>query len=122
MRELQKLTEEQRKQIWRAVIAVMNLSPEKQAELIGNEEERRKKIKEQIEQVMKEIGVPIADNMKRAFFREYFEGRRAIEGDILKEMELLRAKKLAELKERLKTKFGAEAPETPKLAPAPDPK
>jgi Spy/CpxP family protein refolding chaperone len=105
MGALQKLTPEQREQIWRAVLAVLNLPEEKRLDLIGKEEERRKKIREQIDQAIKDIGVPIRDDQRRAFFRKFFEGRRAIEEQLRKENDERRKVLLAELYDRLQKEF-----------------
>jgi hypothetical protein len=107
-RELLRLTPEQRQKVWRAVLAVMNLPEDKRDSLINTEEERRNKVREQIEQAIKDIGVPIPDDRKRRFFRTYFEGRRSIEEQLRKEGDERRAALTRELHERLKKDFGPE--------------
>jgi len=113
MRELQKLTPEQRERIWKVVTAVLNLPEEKRIEFLSNEEERRKKIKDQIEQAIKDIGVPIPDDRKRAFFHKYFEGRRAIEEQLRKEADERRKVLIGEFQEQLKKDFAT--PENQKV-------
>ncbi len=122
MGALQKLTPEQRDQIWKAAAAVLNLSEDQREELIGKEEERRKKMREQIDQAIKDIGVPIPDNLRRAFFRKFFEGRRAIEEQLRKESDDRRKVLLGELYDRLKKEFTTEAVGDPQKTPGSEPK
>lgn len=122
MRELGRLTPEQREQIWKAVVAVLNLPPEERLKLISTEEERRTKLKALFEQAMKDIG-PIPDDRRRAFFHKYYEERRTIEQILLKEADERRQKLLAELHERLKKEFATgtvdnqKPPATPQEPP-----
>jgi len=119
MRELQKLSPEQRERIWKVVIAVLNSPEEKRIDFLSNEDERRSKIREQIEQAIKMIGVPIPDDRKRSFFHKYFEGRRAIEERIRKEDEEKRQSYIGQFHEELKKEFGAPQPPDNQKAPPP---
>jgi hypothetical protein len=114
MEELAKLTADQQKEIWRTVVAVMNLSAEKQAELLTSPEERRAKVREEIDQKLKDFRV--ADDRKRAFVRKYFGGRRVIEEEIRKKSDAHRAELTAILDVNLKKMFDPNAP----AVPAPD--
>jgi hypothetical protein len=55
LRDLEKLTPEQRAEVWRAVWAVLNLPQEKKQEIIGMDEERRKKMREEIDKTIQAI-------------------------------------------------------------------
>src|SRR5688572_13404167 len=68
LRDLEKLTPEQRNEVWRAVWAVLNLPQEKKQEIIGMDEERRKKMREEIDRTIQAIGVKIPDDQRRKFF------------------------------------------------------
>ena len=113
MREIQKLTPEQRSEVWRCVWAVLNLPAEKRQQLLGQDDDRRKKMREQIEQALKDNSIEINDENKRRFFHRYFE---AIEEELRKEESERRQTLMRELGEKLKKEFSAE-PATP---PAPD--
>jgi hypothetical protein len=106
LRDLEKLTPEQRNEVWRAVWAVLNLSQEKKQEIIGMDEERRKKMREEIDRTIQAIGVKIPDDQRRKFFHRYFMGRRELEEQVKKEGEERRQVLMKELDEKLKQEFG----------------
>jgi hypothetical protein len=106
MRDLEKLTPEQRHEVWRAVWAVLNMPQEKKQELIGAEDDRRKKVREEIERTLQAIGIKIPDDQRRRFFHRYFTGRRGIEEQLKKESEERRQVLMKELDEKLKQEFG----------------
>jgi hypothetical protein len=107
MRDLEKLTPEQRNEVWRAVWAVLNLPPEKKQELIGMEDDRRKKVREEIDAMLKNTGIQVPDDQRRKFFHRYFTGRKAIEEQLKKESEERRVVLTAELESKLKQEFGS---------------
>ncbi len=113
MHEIQKLTPEQRSEVWRCVWAVLNLPAEKRQMLLGQDEDRRKRMREQIEQALKDNGIEINDENKRRFFHRYFEERRAIEEKLRKEESERRQTLMRELGEKLKKEFSSEAATTP---------
>ena len=106
LRDLEKLTPEQRHEVWRAVWAVLNLPQEKKQEIIGMDEERRKKMREEIDRTIQAIGVKIPDDQRRKFFHRYFMGRRELEEQVKKEGEERRQVLMKELDEKLKQEFG----------------
>jgi hypothetical protein len=106
LRDLEKLTPEQRAEVWRAVWAVLNLPQEKKQEIIGMDEERRKKMREEIDKTIQAIGVKIPDDQRRKFFHRYFMGRRELEEQVKKEGEDRRQVLMKELDEKLKQEFG----------------
>jgi hypothetical protein len=110
MRDLEKLTPEQRNEVWRSVWAVLNLPPEKRQELIGMEDDRRKKVKEEIDRMLQNTGIQVPDDQRRKFFHRYFSGRRAIEEQLKKEGEERRLVLTAELETKLKQEFGSVKP------------
>lgn len=112
MREIQKLTPEQRSEVWRCVWAVLNLPAEKRQQLLGQDDDRRKKMREQIEQALKDNGIELNDENKRRFFHRYFEERRAIEEKLRKDEAERRQALMREMAEKLKKEFSA-APATP---------
>ena len=116
MKELEKLTPEQRGEIWRSVWAVLKLPADKRQALIAAEEDRWKKARAEIEQMLQENGIQLEDGKKRQFFHRYFEERRGVEEKVRKEEEERRLVLVKEMNERLKKEFGAAA------APAPDAK
>jgi hypothetical protein len=107
MRDLEKLTPEQRNEVWRSVWAVLNLPPEKRQELIGSHEEKRKKVREEIDRTLQSTGIKLADDQKRKFFYRYFSGRREIEERLQKEGEERRQVLMKEFDEKLKQEFGS---------------
>lgn len=112
MHEIQKLTPEQRAEVWRCVWAVLNLPAEKRQMLLGQDDERRKKMREQIEQALKDNGIELKDENKRQFFRRYFEERRAIEEKLRKDEDERRQTLMREMAEKLKKEF-APPPSAP---------
>jgi hypothetical protein len=106
LRDLEKLTPEQRAEVWRAVWAVLNLPQEKKQEIIGMDEERRKKMREEIDRTIQAIGVKIPDDQRRKFFHRYFMGRRELEEQVKKEGEERRQVLMKDLDEKLKQEFG----------------
>ncbi|MEO6738629.1 MAG: hypothetical protein ABIP20_00145 [Chthoniobacteraceae bacterium] len=105
MHELQKLSPEQRADLWKAVWAVINLPPEKRQMLLGVDEERRKQAREEIERALSENGIQLDEERKKQFFRRYFEERRAIEEKLRKESDEKRHQLLGEMRARLKQEF-----------------
>ena len=112
MHQIQKLTPEQRAEVWRCVWAVLNLPAEKRQMLLGQEEDRRRKMREQIDQALKDSGIEIKDENKRQFFRRYSEERRAIEEKLRKDESERRQTLMREMAEKLKKEFAA-APSAP---------
>ncbi len=112
MHEIEKLTPEQRSEVWKCVWAVLHLPTEKRQMLLEQDEDRRKKMREQIEQALKDNGIEIKDENKRQFFRRYFEERRAIEEKLHKDEGERRQALMREMAEKLKKEFNS-APSTP---------
>jgi hypothetical protein len=117
MRDLEKLTPEQRNEVWRAVWAVLNLPTEERQKLIGQEDERRQKVKEEIDRMLKNTGIQIPDDQRRKFFHRYFSSRRTIEEQVKKEGEERRQTLMAELEGKLKQEFGSTKAEQTQLEP-----
>ena len=114
MRELQKLSPEQRADLWKAVWAVINLPPEKRQMVLGMDEERRKFAREEIERAMSDNGLQLDEERRKVFVKRYFEERRAIEEKLRKESDEKRRQLLGEMRARLKQEF-----ETAAAKPAP---
>jgi len=114
MHELQKLSPEQRANLWKAVWAVINLPPEKRQALLGLEEERRKFAREEIDRAMSDSGLQLDEEKRKMFVKRYFEERRAIEEKLRKESDEKRRELLGEMRLRLKKEF-----ETAAVKPAP---
>ncbi len=114
MRDLQKLSPEQRADIWKAVWAMLNLPPEKRQMLLGMDEDRRKVAREEIERAMSDAGLQLDDEKKKRFVGRYFEERRTIEEKLRKESEEKRRHFLGEMRARLKQEF-----ETVTVKPSP---
>ncbi len=117
MRDLEKLTPEQRNEVWRSVWAVLNLPTEERQKLIGNEDERRQKVKEEIDRMLKNTGIQVPDDQKRKFFHRYFSGRRTIEEQVKKEGEERRQALMTEFEGKLKQEFGSTKAEQTQLEP-----
>ena len=107
MKDLEKLTPEQRNEVWRAVWAVLNLPQEEKQKIIGMDEERRKKMREEVDRCIQATGVKLPDDrdQRRKFFHRYFTGRREIEEQVKKEGEERRQVLLKELDEKLRQEF-----------------
>lgn len=108
MRELQKLSPEKRAELWRAVLAVLNLPPEKRQMVLGFEEERRKRAQEEMTRAIEENGLSLDEGKKQAFFRRYFEERRAIEERLRKESDERRRQLVREMRDKLKAEFTSQ--------------
>jgi hypothetical protein len=109
MRELQKLSPERRADLWKVVWAVLNLPPDKRQMLLGMDEERRNKAREEIDRAIQEIGLQLDEEGKKAFVMRYFEERRQIEETLRKESDEKRRQLVREMRERLKTAAGSPA-------------
>ena len=110
-RELQKLTPEQRDELWRAVWAVLNMPADKRQAVLGFDEERRNKARQEIESAIGESGAQLDEARKKAFIHRYFEERKAIEERLRKESDEKRSELVRQMRERLRTEFGpATAP------------
>ncbi|MEO6784774.1 MAG: hypothetical protein ABI318_01470 [Chthoniobacteraceae bacterium] len=114
MHELQKLSPEQRADIWKAVWAVLNLPPDKRQMLLGMDDERRKFAREEIERAMSDSGLQLDEEKRKHFFHRYFEERRTIEEKLRKESDEKRRQLLGEMRAKLKQEF-----ETAATKPAP---
>jgi hypothetical protein len=110
-KNLEKLTPEQRGDFWRAVWAVNFMEPEKRTKIIGESDERRKAMREEVDRVFREVGLPSEDPRRREFFFRYFGGRKDIESQLLKETEERRKVLLKELEDKLKVEFAKPAAE-----------
>jgi hypothetical protein len=108
MRELQKLSPEKRIELWRTVMAVLNLPPEKRQMILGFDEERRRKAQEEMVRAMEENGLKLDEEKRKEFFRRYFDERRAIEERLRKEADEKRPEMLRAMRERLKAEFSAK--------------
>lgn len=113
MRELQKLSPEQRADLWKAVWTVLNLPSEKRQMLLGMDEERRKLAREEIDHAMSDDGLRLDEEKRKLFVRRYFEERRTIEEKIRKESEEKRRQLLGEMRARLKQEFESPAAKPP---------
>jgi len=105
MGELQKLSPEKREDLWKVVWAVLNLPPDKRQMLLGMDDERRNKAREEIERAMQENGIPLDEERKKSFAMRYFEERRVIEERVRKEADEKRRQLVGEMRERLKAEF-----------------
>ena len=105
MHELQKLSPEQRADLWKAVWAVINLPPEKRQMLLGMDDERRKFAHEEIDRAMNDSGLHLDDEKRKLFVRRYFEERRSIEEKLRRESDEKRRQLLGEMRARLKQEF-----------------
>ena len=117
MRDLEKLTPEQRNEVWMSVWAVLNLPVEERQKLIGMEDDRRKKVKEEIDRMLQNTGIQIPDDQRRKFFHRYFSARRSIEEQVKKEGEERRQALMTELEGKLKQEFGSTKAEQTQLEP-----
>jgi hypothetical protein len=109
MGELEKLSPEQRADLWRVVWAVLNLPPDKRQMLLGMDEERRRRAREEIDRALQESGIQLDEEKKKEFFGRYFDERRKIEEQIRKESDEKRRQMVREMNDRLKTEFQASA-------------
>ena len=109
MHELQKLSPEQRADLWKAVLTVINLPPDKRKMLLGMDDERRKFAREEIERAMGESGLLLDEEKRQMFVRRYFEERKAIEETLRKEADEKRRQLLGEMRGRLKKEFETAA-------------
>lgn len=116
VREIQKLSPEQRGEVWRVVWAVLGMPMDKRRAILGFEEERRNRAREEIKGAMEESGIQLDEAQKRAFMNRYFEERKTIEEQLRKESDEKRRQLVREMRERLRKEFG------PGSAPGPSPR
>jgi hypothetical protein len=112
--EIERLTPEQRKELFRAVWAVLRMPPEKKKEVIGEDEGRRKRVKEEVERAIQESGIEVDEARKRELFMRYFAERRSIEQQLRREMDERRRILMKDATEKLKQEFGKKAEEVKK--------
>lgn len=108
-KELEKLSPEERMEVWRATWAVLKMAPEKKKEIIGVDDQRRQQAREEFEKMIKENDLQIEDSRKREFFGRYFMGRREIEVQLGKESDERRKVLMKEFAVKLKSEFGKPA-------------
>jgi hypothetical protein len=113
-RALDALSPEQRRQFRENLIKWMNLPPDDKKALRDAQEARKKHMQEEIEDALKSTGLELDPQRRQAFVKRYSEERKRIEENLRKETEEKRAPRLEELRQRLKTEFGA--PGTPAKA------
>ena len=106
-REIQKLSPEQRAEVWRVVWAVLRMPMDKRRAILGFEEDRRNKAREEITRAMEESGIQLDETRKRTFMQRYFEERKAIEEQLRKESDEKRRQLVREMRERLRKEFDA---------------
>ncbi len=114
MHELQKLTPEQRANLWKTVWAVINLPAEKRQALLGIEDERRRFARDEIERAISDFGLQLDEARKQRFVQRYFEERRTIEETLRRESDEKRRQLVNAMRQRLKQEF-----ETVSAKPAP---
>lgn len=84
------------------------LPPEKKMEIFQRSEFLRKKIREDVEDAIKQSGLNLSDEQKKKFAERYMEERRKLEEELRKEMEELRKPKVQALVEKLKQEFATK--------------
>jgi hypothetical protein len=108
------LTPEQRKRFQENFVRWSNMSPEAKKALRDREEFRRKKMAEDVEAAIQELGVDLDKERREQFAKRYVEERRKIEVQIRREMEEKRRPLVKDLVARLKQEFASST-----TAPAP---
>jgi hypothetical protein len=103
---------EQNKKLWDT------LTPEQKALIRASFEERQKRIKDEIDDAIKQTGLKLDDKQRNAFSKRYFEERRKIERKLHQEMDLQRKTMTTTLIGQLKDEFSKSSP-TPSPSPAP---
>ena len=106
---------DQRGEFWRAVWAVNFMPAEQKTKIIGEGEERRKAMKEEVDRVFADVGLTKEDPRRREFYMKYFGGRKEMEEKILKESNERRQALLKELEAKLKQEFAKPAAEKVEL-------
>jgi hypothetical protein len=114
--EIHKLSPEQRSEVWRVVWAVLAMPADKRRGILGFDEERRNRAREEIKSAMEASGIQLDEARKRAFMKRYFEERKAIEEQLRKESDEKRRQLVREMTERLRKEFGPDP--TPAASPA----
>lgn len=105
-KDLDKLTTDQRAEVWKTVFAVLNLPPEQRKTILGMEDDRRQKAREEVDRMVQSLGIKIPKEQNRRFFHRYFSERRNVEETLKKEQDARREALMRDLGEKLKTEFG----------------
>lgn len=101
----QQMTPEEKERWVKSFKQFSDLPPEKKMEIFHRSEYFRKKMKEDVEDALKQSGLNLSDEQKKKFAERYFEERRVMEEDLRKQMDELRKPKIQALVEKLKTEF-----------------
>jgi len=101
----QQMTPEEKERWVKSFKQFSELSPEKKMEIFQRGEYFRKKMREDVEDALKQSGLNLSDEQKKKFAERYFEERRVMEEELRKQMEELRKPKVQALVEKLKTEF-----------------
>lgn len=106
---LEKMTKEEREKFKENLRLWSQMSPEQRATLFDREEMRKRWMRAEIDKTVKELGLNLNEEQRKAFGVQYAQGRRKIEEGIRKEMEEKRRPLVQELKEKLKQDFSNPA-------------
>lgn len=106
-RALEALTPEQRQRFIENLKRWSNLPPEEKKALADREGMRRKKIDEEVDRAISELGLTLDGERRVQFTKRYAEERKKLEEDLRKELEEKRKPLLNELAARLKKEFSS---------------
>jgi hypothetical protein len=100
---------ERREHLLRNMERWEKLPPEEQAQMRRAFEERRRRMVQEAERAMRELGIDPQGPRREAFLGRYAEERRALEDDLRRRMEEDRAARLPKLLEKLRAEFAPDA-------------
>ncbi len=128
----EKLTPEQRKKFEENYNRWKEMPPELRMELRKNDENRRMRMRKEIDDAITKSGLELSPERRRLFVEKFTRERRSIEERLRKEMDKKRGEEVKQLIENLTGEFKAmppepppeekEAPTAPKAEPKPEPK
>ena len=114
------LTPDQRRRFQENLQRWGNMSPEEKKALADRDAFRRKKIAEDIEAAIKEVGLNLSEQERELFAKRYAEERRSIEEQLRREMDEKREPLLKNVVAKLKAEFSASATAADTTAKQPD--
>lgn len=101
----QQMSPEEKERWMRSFRQFAELPQERKMEIFQRSEFMRKKMREDVEDALKQTGLNLPEEQKKRFAERYFEERRKMEEDLRRQMDELRKPKVQALIEKLKQEF-----------------
>ncbi len=116
-RAIDALTPEQRRRFQENFAKWINLSPEEKRALRDRDEQRRKRVRLEVDKAIKEAGLQLDAERREQFAKRYAEERRKLEEQLRRETQEKRQPRLREIVGKLKEEFSNPEPPSSPAAP-----